>query len=309
MSDPLADVVTLLRPSMAYSKVVKAAGAWRVAPVADGRVFYCMILAGMVRLTVGGGAPITLGAGDFVLVPSIGSLTAASVNPEPAANVVTEPVMQTDGTVRLGAPQGAAEVEQLVGYCVFGAPDAGLLVSLLPALVIVRGADRLAVIAGQISDEARAARPGRDIVLDHLLSVLFIEALRNAGGTPASPGLLRGLGDVRIGLSLRRMHADPGLQWSVESLARAASLSRSAYFARFRRAVGVPPLEYLMLWRLTLAKELLRNGRHGIAEIAERVGYGSPSAFSAAFSREVGTPPARFARDAERAASAVGPLL
>ena len=75
-----------------------------------------------------------------------------------------------------------------------------------------------------------------------------------------------------------------------------ASLSRSAFFDRFTRAVGLAPMEYLMRWRMALAKDLLRRGGASLADIAERVGYGSASAFSTAFSRHVGVPPGRYAR-------------
>jgi AraC-like DNA-binding protein len=79
-------------------------------------------------------------------------------------------------------------------------------------------------------------------------------------------------------------------------LAKAAALSRSAFFDRSTRHVGVPPMEYLLAWRMALAKDLLRHGGVDIAEVAERVGYGSASAFSTAFSRHVGQPPGRCAR-------------
>ena len=82
----------------------------------------------------------------------------------------------------------------------------------------------------------------------------------------------------------------------VEALARESALSRSAFFNRFTRAVGVPPMEYLVTRRMALAKDLLRRSDHALAEIAERVGHGSASAFSTAFSRHVGQPPARYAR-------------
>jgi AraC-like DNA-binding protein len=82
----------------------------------------------------------------------------------------------------------------------------------------------------------------------------------------------------------------------VAELAQEAALSRSAFFDRFTRAVGLPPMEYLLAWRMALAKDLLRRGEVGLAEVAARVGYGSASAFSTAFSRQVGQPPSRYAR-------------
>jgi AraC-like DNA-binding protein len=83
----------------------------------------------------------------------------------------------------------------------------------------------------------------------------------------------------------------------VAQLAKAAALSRSAFFDRFTRAVGMPPMEYLLAWRMAIAKDLLRHHHEvRLDEVAERVGYRSASTFSTAFSRYVGQPPGRYAR-------------
>jgi AraC-like DNA-binding protein len=69
------------------------------------------------------------------------------------------------------------------------------------------------------------------------------------------------------------------------------------FFDRFTGAVGVPPMEYLLGWRMAIAKDLLRQQDISLADVAERVGYSSASTFSTAFSRYVGQPPSRFARE------------
>jgi AraC-like DNA-binding protein len=89
----------------------------------------------------------------------------------------------------------------------------------------------------------------------------------------------------------------------VEQLANEAALSRSVFFERFRKAVGVPPMEYLLSWRMALAKSLLRHRDGGVKDVAERVGYGSASSFSVAFTRFVGMPPAHYARESIREAA------
>jgi AraC-like DNA-binding protein len=81
-------------------------------------------------------------------------------------------------------------------------------------------------------------------------------------------------------------------------LARAAALSRSAFFERFTRTVGIPPTEYLLTWRMALAKDLLRQRDISLIEVAQRVGYSSASTFSTAFKRHEGQPPSRYARAA-----------
>ena len=54
-------------------------------------------------------------------------------------------------------------------------------------------------------------------------------------------------------------------------------------------------MDYLLTWRMALAKNLLRRKEGGITEVAQRMGYSSASTFSVAFARHVGTPPGRYA--------------
>ncbi|KZM48138.1 AraC family transcriptional regulator [Labrenzia sp. OB1] len=298
MLDPLSEIIALLQPRAPYSKLVDAAGPWRVRRTEVEQVYYCLLLAGQARLEVDGKPTLDLQAGDFVLVPATQGFSMSSVHPLPPSGLQSRPHMREDGGVRLGVEEGPAAEQLLIGYCSFGSPDAGLLVSLLPDMVVVRGERRLCDLAGLVRDEARAERPARDVVLEHLLQVLLIEALRSGTETGATPGLLHALADKRLAGTLRAMHAEPGRLWSVADLAREAGLSRSAFFTRFNRIVGMPPMDYLQNWRMTLAKHMLRTRQNSIAEIAEKVGYGSTSAFSVAFSRRVGQPPAHYARTA-----------
>ncbi|MEO1016761.1 MAG: AraC family transcriptional regulator [Pseudomonadota bacterium] len=298
MADPLSEIISLLQPQAPYSKLVETSGPFRVRRDDVNEVFYCMLLSGRTCLEVDGKAPVKLGTGDFVLIPAVSPFTLSSLDPSPPPGLVSRPIPSEDGIVRIGSPEGPADVQQLIGYCSFASPDAQLLVSLLPDRVVVRGEGRLATLAGLVRDEARADRPARDVVVEHLLQVLLIEALRSSTQSEASSGLLRGLSDARIGPALRAIHAAPQQAWSVPDLANEAGLSRSAFFTRFSRIVGAAPMGYLLNWRMTLAKHMLRSGPHAIAEISDRIGYGSASAFSTAFARHVGEPPARYAKAA-----------
>jgi AraC-like DNA-binding protein len=295
--DPFAEVVALLQPGTPFSKIVSGAGAWCVRRSEPGRPFYCVILEGSCRLAVDGQEPIDLQEGDFVLVPAAYGFSMSSLESATAQHIHTAPVLLPNGEFRLGIQSGPPEARWLVGYCVFGSPDAALLVSLLPQLVHVRGERRLATLVQLVVEESRERRPARDVIVARLLEVLLIEALRSTVGTAASPGLVRGLADERLAVALRQMHESPTRPWTVAQLAKEAALSRSAFFERFSRAVGVAPMEYLLGWRMALAKNLLRRGDGGVAQVAERVGYSSASTFSVAFTRYVGLPPARYARE------------
>lgn len=296
MTDPLSEVIALLRPRTVFSKIISGAGRWAVRYSDFGQPSFCTVLDGSCRLAVDGWEALTLEAGDFLLLPKTPGFTMSGF--EPASATLIDPKVSPAPAheVRHGTPDGDPDVRLLGGSFIFDKSDADLLISLLPALVHVRGMERLATLVRLVRDEAIAERPGRDHVLGRLVEVMLIEALRTIQGEAAPAGLLRGLGDARLATAIRAMHADPARTWTVEELAKKAALSRSVFFERFTGSVGVPPMEYLLGWRMALAKDLLRQQDIGLAQVAERVGYSSASTFSTAFSRYVGQPPSRFAR-------------
>jgi len=298
MPDPLSEVIALLQPRTVFSKGISGAGRWAVRYSAFGHPSFCAVLEGRCRLHVDGHRPLTLEAGDFLLLPATPAFTMSGFEPAIPIRIDPKVTPAPTGEVRHGTRGGRPDVRLLGGYFVFDSPDAALLVSLLPSLVHVRGAERLSVLVRLVGEEASGRKTGRDLVLARLVEVLLIEALRAAPGDDAPPGLLRGLADARLAPAFQQMHSHLARSWTVAQLARTATLSRSAFFERFTRTVGVAPMEYLLGWRMAVAKNLLRQHDLGVAEVARRVGYGSASTFSTAFSRHVGQPPGRYARQA-----------
>ena len=297
MTDPLSEVIALLQPRAVFSRRISGAGRWGVRYSAFGHPSFCAVLEGRCRLAVDGQRALTLEAGDFVLLPATPGFTMSGF--EPVRPVRFDPKVTSAhvGEVRHGTRGGRPDVRLLGGWFAFDSPDAALLVSLLPAVVHVRGVERLSVLVRLVGEESSERRSGRDLVLTRLVEVLLIEALRSTPGEDAPPGLLRGLADAHLASAMRQMHGQLARSWTVAQLAKTAALSRSAFFERFTRTVGLPPMEYLLAWRMAVAKDLLRRHDLGLAEVAERVGYGSASTFSTAFSRHVGRPPGRYARE------------
>lgn len=296
MSDPLGEIVSLLRPRITFTKIASGGGPWRMRKESDGHLFYCAVVAGGCRLQVDGREAIILGLNDFVLMPAAENFTMSSLHPGAENTPLSEPSRLASGEYWLGALDQLADVRSLVGHCTFASPDAALLLSLMPDVVHVKGEQRLATLVALLGEEAQVTRPGQDVVLGHLLEVMLIEAFRSSAEIGVSPGLLRGLMDERLAIAIRRMHQAPSGTWTIDELAREAGLSRSAFFAQFSRTVGVSPMTYLLNWRMALAKELLRRGDCNVAEVAGRVGYRSASSFSVAFAKHVGMPPAYYAR-------------
>jgi AraC-like DNA-binding protein len=295
MLDPLSDLIALLRPSTIFSKGISGAGAWAVRYSDFGHPGFCTVLEGSCQLAVDGQEAVTLEAGDFILLPATPGFTMSGFAPAEPIALDPHATAGVADEVRHGRQDGDPDVRMMGGYFAFASPDASLLVSQLPAMIHLRGAERLSALVAMLREETAAERPGRDLLLARLVEILLVEALRAVGGEATPPGLLRGLADPRLAAAIRQMHAEPARAWTTAELAKEAALSRSAFFERFARTVGVPPMEYLLGWRISLAKDLLRRGAGRIEEIALSVGYGSASAFSTAFARQVGMPPKRFA--------------
>ena len=140
---------------------------------------------------------------------------------------------------------------------------------------------------------------GTGLVLAKLSEVLFVETLRRYINTlpPDQTGWLAGARDPFIGQALDLLHKTPAHPWTVSELARRVGLSRTRFAERFRHFLGEPPMSYLARWRVKLAAEILQATEASVAEVADRVGYGSEAAFSRAFKRELHCPPAQFRKN------------
>jgi AraC-like DNA-binding protein len=297
MIDPLAEILTLLQPSLPSPRTATGSGYWRVDSAADPRPFFGVILEGSSRLSVNGEPYIELNKNDFVLIPAAYRFIMVSTAEELDDGEDPLRVTMLGEEIRLGNPTGLPNMRVLIGRLAFGSPDTTLVPALLPSLLLVRSQARLISLVQMIRNDAQSARSVGDVVLQRLLQVLLIEALRSDAAGLEAPGLLRGLADQHLGPAIRLMHQEPRRSWSAEELATTAMLSRSAFFERFQEQTGMAPMKYLVSWRMALAKDMLRRGRcSSTNEVARRIGYGSASAFRVAFSKFVGVSPQQYAR-------------
>jgi AraC-like DNA-binding protein len=268
-----------------------------------------LVLSGQCWLVVDGNEPVRLTEGDFILLPGDPGLTIASDLSCEAEQVDARQVMDCQlSEHQYGDRDIEADFKQLGGYFLTDTANRGLLSNLLPKFVHIRGSDaaagRLKRTIDAIVDEALADRPGRDLVVERLIEVLLVEGLRFRSEVMSAigpPGLLVGLADPPLARALRLLHGNVARGWSVEELAKEAGLSRSVFSERFGQKVGVPPMQYLMDWRMALAKDMLQREAPPLEMVAMAIGYQSASAFSTAFRREVGRPPSHFARSAVHA--------
>ncbi len=295
--DPLSDIIALLRPSTAMSKPITGRGRWGVRYAAHEAPGFTIILKGACWIAFEDEQPWRLEEGAFLLLPTTPAFTLSS---HPGiASALRDPM---DVPVRHGEQEGDADFESLGGTFRIDTVNAPLLLALLPRRIHIPASDgrslRLGKVIDLIVEESGSNAPGRDMILQRMLEVLLVEALRWNGATPEDDraGLLCGMRDPALARVLGAMHADVRANWTVASLARIAGQSRSAFAARFGAVLGCGPIEYLARWRMALAKDALLSGTKSLDRIAEDIGYESASAFSTAFRKRLGCPPGRFAR-------------
>jgi AraC-like DNA-binding protein len=174
----------------------------------------------------------------------------------------------------------------------------GMLDALPEVLPLSAGVgDPLRDIVAVLSHELTTEEPGRQTILDRLLDVLLVLALRTGLAQSAdAPRWFTASADPRLSPALRAMHEDAAHAWTIPQLAGISGLSRAAFARIFTQALGQTPMHYLTDWRMALARDHLRTTDLTLAEIAERTGYGSPYAFAAAFQRHHHQPPGAWRR-------------
>jgi AraC-like DNA-binding protein len=297
-ADPLAAIISIFRPNTVFSKIICGAGDWSIQYERTENPSFCVMLDGSCTLRADGIGVLELREGDFLLLPRTPGFSLAT-NPGLSPTLVPPTHV---AEVHHGAPAAPPTVRMLGGYFEVDPANASLVVRLLPPVVHVRradpGAERLRRFVELIGEEAGSDQLGSDLILERLVQLLLVESLRlRPGSSPRQErGLLAGLMDPVLARPLREMHRDVARRWTVAELARTAHLSRAVFAERFARKVGMPPMEYLLEWRMAIAKDLLRRERPRLRRVAEAVGYRSASAFSTAFGRLAGCSPSEFAR-------------
>lgn len=243
---------------------------------------------------------IELRVGDMVLLPRGTAHRIHTHGPGPATSVDRRdvgPYALVSGT----APgDDAVPVDLFCGHYTWG-PGAGqVLMGMLPEVLHVplgTGAGSpLALLGAFMRDEARAAGPGTEAVLDSLCDVLLTLALRGVSGMGRAAWLASTRGAVRTVTDA--VLRDPAHDWGIEKFAALTSMSRATFIRHFGREAGMNAGEFLMRLRMLLAAELLTESEQPVAAVAAAVGYASESAFGRAFRLAAGDTPARLRRAA-----------
>jgi AraC-like DNA-binding protein len=316
-TDTLSEVLRAVRLTGAVFFAVDASSPWvaeappageigpHIMPGVEHVIEYHVVTAGSCWGGVVGETPVRLEAGDVIVFPQ-GDAHVMSSAPGMRGIQEKEPYEQAR-TSRLPIAikiegGGDPRTELICGFLGCDARPFNPLLATLPRVIHVprRAGDdgMLEQLVKLALTESTARSAGSDCMLARVSELLFVEIVRRHVSTlPAeNVGWLAGLRDESIGRVLGKLHDRPAHGWSLEELAREVGMSRSVLAERFNHFVGIPPMQYLAQWRMQLAATLLSSTSQTLAEIAERVGYGSEAALSRAYKRWVGVAPADWRR-------------
>jgi AraC-like DNA-binding protein len=307
--DPLSDVLRAVRLTGAYFYVVEGAPGWSVAtsparelapqilPDAEHLVPYHVLSEGACWGGLHGEPRVHMQPGDVLMFPR-GDAHVMSSQPRD----VVAPALETrapgpyPSTVRVGS--GQHDTVLMSGFLGCDVGPFNPLLAALPRMLHLPniGGGWLSTLPEQVLREWRNPKPGSATVLTRLAEVMFIEVLRQHIATIGieQRGWLAGLRDPLVGAVLSALHARPAHPWTLHELASEVAASRSVLAERFGEVVGMPPIQYLMHWRLQLAADQLRRTRAKVSAIAAKVGYNSEAAFSRAFKRATGLSPGAY---------------
>jgi AraC-like DNA-binding protein len=261
---------------------------------------FAMLSRGNCWLSVEGTPePIPLTGGDCILLARDTSIVMRdSPRTRPRSTFREIAAKANNNVAHYGG--GGAPTTVVCGSLSFERASLKPITQLLPRFILIKAdqAQPLALhntiqaLASEIAEQAL----GSEVVATRLAEVLFIQALRAhiASGPERNKGWLRAIFDPQVGAALSAVHDSVSTPWTVESLAAAATMSRSAFAVRFKELLGQTPLEYVTEWRMQKAMQLLQQREKKLIAVARLVGYESDAAFSKAFKRVVGANPGEY---------------
>jgi AraC-like DNA-binding protein len=311
--DALSDVLGAVRLTGAVFFDLHAGEPWvaetppgtaivrSIFPHADHLISFHAIIEGSCWVTVPDEEPLRVQAGDIVMFPHghthVMSSEIGMRNPPNLALYRRPDESHLPFTLSLGKSTQQT-VRIICGFLGCDARPYNPLLMALPNAIHVSDctSGTLGAYLQLALAESKESRIGGECVLSRLSELMFVEVVRRYTESLdfGRADWLSGLRDPNISRAITALHRSPERDWTVQSLAREAGLSRSVLAERFTTFVGLPPMQYLASWRMQLAANELRGGSDSVATIAYRVGYESEAAFSRAFTKSMGEPPSTW---------------
>jgi AraC-like DNA-binding protein len=278
-----------------------------------------VVLRGTACLAVSGQEFRPMKVGDIALIRESTEYVLADIPTTSPGAVVHgpgrsalpgEPSEAATDRWRMSAPRSygaTSNAPTLIARAAYQKPKAvgRRLLAAIPDAVIIPAQSDTATLRSLLQIEIAREQPGQIAVLDRLLDLLLVVAVRAYFDDPSSvvPQWYQALKDPNMRRALDLIHQHPAHRWTVATLAAQCNLSRATFARNFTSVVGRAPLSYLTELRIELAQEFLATTDDKIAIIATRVGYADGYSLSHAFIRATGKRPAQFRQELRADAS------
>lgn len=304
-ADPLGEALHFLRMRGVFYCRCQFTNPWALAlPAFEDCMMFHVVTAGECRIEVHGAPTKLLRPGGLALVPHGRGHRLASAAGLEAARLFDLPREQVGERYELLHHGGGGDATTVIcGVVRFDHAAARQLIGLLPRLIEVDvwsapEAEWLQSTLRLMAAEATAPRAGGETVITRLADILVIQSIRAwiERAPDGQFGWLSALRDPQIGRAIALIHRDPSANWTLQALAAAVGMSRSAFAARFTALVGEPAMQYATRWKMQTARIWLQETTEPLSWVADRLGYQSDAAFSRAFKRTVGVAPGALRR-------------
>lgn len=277
--DPLSQLFNLFRFEAEVYHNARMGGRWQVSESESNEMCFHMITEGCALLNIDENDSIILNEGDLLVIPcglehKITPITATDCEP------FCLDYKNSDTNESIGI---------LCGKIWFDEFRKHQLLKQLPTYFIIKNSAENVWIQHILSSILHESYENNSsVVLNRLCEVLFIKAVRTHLITNNTQiGFLKLYSNQDIAEVIHKIHDSPKTPWSIESLATAASMSRTKLIKKFRLISGWTVMQYVTWWRMQLAWQQL-SAEKSVAETSENVGYRSEAAFARAFKREFG---------------------
>lgn len=303
--DPLSDILTGLRIRTAHFTRMDACAPWGVTSPGEPGINFVLLMRGAAILTTPGvRLPLALRGGDVFLKLDDTPYRLYDHEDSTLLDCAEVERRRIGNHIQIG---GSGVLTTFIsGACELDVQEMKPLLKALPPLLHLK-LDQHRSLAFQsvlemLALETESPDLGSEAVLSRLFELLFVHAVRAYSQQAGGPthGWLGAIADRHLARALEAMHGDPAQDWTVESLARVAGMSRSGFAARFKAVAGQSPLAYLTEWRMHCAARLLRHDA-ALPDVSRQVGYQSLAAFNRVFRREMGVTPGAFRRGGGKA--------
>ena len=298
--DPVSQILQTYRVNAQIFHNAKYCGAFNVDTSKAKKIPFHIVTTGKCFLTVPGtnDKAVKMQAGDIVILPRAQQHHLCD-------SVDTHVEVNAAQSLPFSSATGESGTGLVCGYMEFDHIASNPFIDTLPDSLVIHSSespwcDHLLPIINVLISESLNDGSGVQVTLNRLVDVIFVLIVREfIRGVEYQTGIIAALADPKIAKALTLMHGELSKDWTVETLAEKAAMSRSDFAKKFKTLLGESPKSYLVRLRIQNAYRRLKDTDEAMIAIALSCGYASEAAFSKAFKKVLNISPGKIRKLAE----------